>query len=261
MVKKLLFLALISVAYFQSSIAQTVSQISGPDCNGQNHDLYQELDAGKAVILHFFMPNCGSCVPPAKAIQKMANSLLLKYPGQIRGYAMPFNNSTTFTYASSWVSNNGLPFYTPYDSGAAQVAKYGGFGMPTIVVLGGKGVNRRVMFFTMSFATSDTSRMRDSIVALLKTAESQPLSSDNKNQLTIYPNPTSDKLTIGLGEKLNTTQFLTVRDFMGTLVRKLEVGNSSSMFSIDTSELPVGNYTITLHEMGAVSSKRFTVIR
>jgi hypothetical protein len=59
MIKKLLFLALISVGYFQSSIAQTVSQISGPDCNGQNHDLYQELDAGKAVILHFFMSNCG----------------------------------------------------------------------------------------------------------------------------------------------------------------------------------------------------------
>ena len=57
--KKLLFLALISVAYFQSSIAQTVSQISGPDCNGKNHDLYQEFDAGKAVILHFFLPNFG----------------------------------------------------------------------------------------------------------------------------------------------------------------------------------------------------------
>jgi hypothetical protein len=261
MKKKISFLVLISLTYFQSSIAQTVSQIAGLDCNGKSHDLYQELDAGKVVILHFFMPNCGSCVPPAKVIQKMANGLLSKYPGQITGYAMPFNNSTTCTYASSWVSNNGLTFYAPYDSGAAQLAKYGSFGMPTVVVLGGKASNRRVMFFTASFATGDTLRMRDSIVALLKTADNKPLTTSVQGRLTIYPNPTSDELTIELGEKSNPTQFIEVRNLMGTIVKKLEMGNSSLIFSVDTSEFPVGNYTITLHEMGAVSSKRFTVIR
>lgn len=259
MIKKIALIALISVTYFQSSTAQTITQISGPDCNGKGHDLYQELDAGKAVILHFFMPNCGSCIPPAKAIQKMANGLLSKYPGQITGYAMPFNNSTTCTYASTWVANNGLTFYTPYDSGAAQLAKYGSFGMPTIVVLGGKASNRRVMFFTASFATNDTLRMRDSIVALLKTADNKTASAQNR--LTIYPNPTADKLTIVLGEKSNPTQFLEVRNLMGTIVKKLEMDDSGLIFSIDTREFPVGTYTMTLHEMGAVSSKRFTVIR
>jgi len=259
MVKKLSLLILISIACLQSLTAQTITQISGPDCNGQSHDLYQELDAGKAVILHFFMPNCGSCIPPAKAIQKMANGLLSKYPGQIKGYAMPFNNSTTCTYASSWVANNGLTFYTPYDSGAAQLAKYGSFGMPTIVVLGGKASNRRVMFFTASFATGDTLKMRDSIVALLKTADKKTASAQNR--LTIYPNPTADKLTIVLGEKSNPTQFLEVRNLMGTIVKKLEMDDSGLIFSIDTREFPVGTYTMTLHEMGAVSSKRFTVIR
>jgi thiol-disulfide isomerase/thioredoxin len=259
MIKKIALIALISVTYFQSSTAQTITQISGPDCNGKGHDLYQELDAGKAVILHFFMPNCGSCIPPAKAIQKMANVLLSKYPGQITGYAMPFNNSTTCIYSSSWVANNGLTFYTPYDSGAAQLAKYGSFGMPTIVVLGGKASNRRVMFFTASFATGDTLKMRDSIVALLKSADNKTASAQNR--LAIYPNPSTDKLTIELGEKSNPTQFLEVRNLMGTIVKKLEMDNSSLIFAIDTREFPVGTYTITLHEMGAVSSKRFTVIR
>ena len=259
MVKKISLLTLIAIACLQSLTAQTITQISGPDCNGQSHDLFQELDAGKVVILHFFMPNCGSCIPPAKAIQKMANGLLSKYPGQIKGYAMPFNNSTTCTYASSWVASNGLSFYTPYDSGAAQLAKYGGFGMPTIVVLGGKASNRRVLFFTASFATNDTLKMRDSIVALLKTADNKTASAQNR--LKIYPNPTSDKLTIELGEKSNPTQFIEVRNLMGTIVKKLEMGDPGLIFSIDTREFPVGTYTITLHEMGAVSSKRFTVIR
>jgi len=131
--------------------------------------------------------------------------------------------------------------------------------MPTIVVLGGKASNRRVMFFTASFATNDTLRMRDSIVALLKTADNKTASAQNR--LTIYPNPTADKLTIVLGEKSNPTQFLEVRNLMGTIVKKLEMDDSGLIFSIDTREFPVGTYTMTLHEMGAVSSKRFTVIR
>jgi len=93
----------------------------------------------------------------------------------------------------------------------------------------------------------------------LKTADNKTASAQNR--LTIYPNPTADKLTIVLGEKSNPTQFLEVRNLMGTIVKKLEMDDSGLIFSIDTREFPVGTYTMTLHEMGAVSSKRFTVIR
>lgn len=130
---------------------------------GFSHDLMSDLDSGKAVILHFFMPNCGSCPPPAQKIQKMANNLLKTYPGMVRAYVMPFNNSTTCATTSSWVSTNGLSLYVPYDSGAMQVANYG-WGMPTVVLLGGK--NHRIMFSTLSFSTSDTIMMRDSMIAL-----------------------------------------------------------------------------------------------
>lgn len=72
-------------------------QLSGVDCNANTHDLLADLDAGKAVILHFFMQNCGSCPPPAKKIQAMANNILAMHPGMITAYAMPFNNTTTCT--------------------------------------------------------------------------------------------------------------------------------------------------------------------
>jgi hypothetical protein len=54
------------------SKAQTTGmQFSGKDCNGNPVDLFADLDAGKIVILHFFMPSCGSCPPPWNDLQQL----------------------------------------------------------------------------------------------------------------------------------------------------------------------------------------------
>jgi hypothetical protein len=71
-------------------------------------DLFADLDAGKAVILHFFMPSCGSCPPPAQKIQTMANNINAMHPAMVKGLCFPFQNSTTCAYAASWVSSNNL---------------------------------------------------------------------------------------------------------------------------------------------------------
>ena len=63
-----------STALFNSSNAQTVMQLDRMDCNGMKHDLFSDLDSGKAVVLFFWMPNCSSCPPPAKKILAMMNN-------------------------------------------------------------------------------------------------------------------------------------------------------------------------------------------
>lgn len=186
------------IACISISKAQTALPLSGPDCNGVNHDLIADLDAGKAVILHFFMPACGSCPPPAQKIQMMANNILADYPGMITAYAMPYNNTTTCATTANWVSSNALPLYMPYDSGATQVAYYGGFGMPTVVLLG--GVDHRTMFVTQSFVTSDTTIMRDSILALLDTGTAIH-EADNIIWNHLFPNPTAQNLNINFTAK------------------------------------------------------------
>ncbi len=71
---KTIFLSIALMFVCTISKAQTVIQLKGVDCNGNSHDLMADLDAGKAVLLHFFMPSCGSCPPPAQKIQKMATT-------------------------------------------------------------------------------------------------------------------------------------------------------------------------------------------
>lgn len=241
---KLKLLAFLLVANFTTK-AQTAMQLSGPDCNGVNHDLYADLDAGKAVLLHFFMPNCGSCVTPAKQIQKMANNILKTYPGMITGYAMPDNNTTDCNVTASWVTSNSLNLYAPFDSGAAQVAHYGGFGMPTIVLLGGK--NHRTMFVTQSYSPADTLEMKDSILNLLsgKTGISEQTA---QTHLEVYPNPASNQLYIKSGADDNNAIHYTLYDLSGKaltqgFINAMEARNGQS---ISIENLSTGLYILSV---------------
>ena len=241
------------------SKAQTAMQLRGMDCNGVMHDLYADLDAGKAVLIHFFMPNCSSCPPPAKKIQIMANNILTMHPGMITAYAIPFNNTTTCSYTSSWVSTNGLSLYAPFDSGAVQVAHYGGFGMPTVVLLG--GADHRVMFSTQSFSTSDTTIMRDSIMAMLNTATGINDLPNTVSSFEVFPNPASENVNINLSLKETSTILMDITDLNGKQVAVILDEKQSGLIKkqFNISQLSNGNYFVRLSVNGKVVSQKLTV--
>lgn len=228
------------------SNAQTATPFAGVDCNGNLVDLFADLDAGKAVVLEFYMPNCGGCPPPAQRIQTMGNKINQTYPGMVKGYAFPYQNSTTCAYSASWVNSNNLSsFWTPMDSGAYQVAYYGGFGMPTVVLLGGQ--DHRVMFSTLSFSSSDTTIMRDSILALLGSTGINDLP-ENVNSFSLYPNPSKDNVSISLQVSKSEQLKIEMVDNSGKIVNVLLdeniIGNWTQEFNI--SALAPGHYFIRL---------------
>ncbi|MEO0312636.1 MAG: hypothetical protein RIQ89_2293 [Bacteroidota bacterium] len=242
--KKIILLIVLVITNSTVIFSQTPLQFSGSDCNGNPVNLFDDLDAGKAVILHFYMPSCGSCPPPAKKIQAMAAGINAMHPGMVKGYAFPFQNSTTCSYSSGWVSSNGLDdLYAPMDSGATHVANYGGFGMPTVVLLGGSGTNRRVMFSSQSFSTNDTTEMRDSILALLNATGLNDFES-NLTGFTLYPNPSSDILEINIDVKKKSTLEIELIDILGHSISIISneeiIGNR--MVSYNVSKLQSGTY-------------------
>ncbi len=251
-------IALLFVITF-SKAQTTAMQLNGLDCNGNAHDLYADLDAGKAVLLHFFMPSCGSCVPPAKKIVAMANKILATYPGMITAYAMPYNDNTTCAYTSTWVTSPGLTLYVPYDSGATQVAYYGGFGMPTVVLLG--GADHRVMFFTKSFVTSDTTIMRDSILALLDVATGIADLPSAVSNFRIFPNPAKESITINIELKETSDLFVDVADISGkqiaVIMDEKQVGLVIKQFN--TTYLPNGNYLVRIHNKEKIFTQKLTI--
>ncbi len=260
--KKTILLSITLMFALTISKAQTAMQLSGMDCNGVSHDLLADLDAGKAVILHFFMPNCGMCPPPAQKIQAMANHILANHPGTITAYAMPFNNSTLCSYAATWVTSNNLSLYAPFDSGAIQVANYGGFGMPTVVLLG--GTDHRVMFSTLSFSTSDTTIMRDSILSLLGITSGINSVTDAVSTFSVYPNPATDEINLNFVVKKSGNLNIEILDVTGRKVAEVmneTVTPGAVAKSFNTAALTNGNYFIRVNAEGLISNYKLNVIR
>lgn len=248
-------------AFTRVSAQTTALDFNTTDCNGNTANLFADLDAGKAVILFYFMPNCGSCPPPAQKIQAMANNINAMHPGMVKAYAFPFNNTTTCTYAQSWVSANALPLYAPMDSGAAAVAHYGGFGMPTVVLVGGS--NHRVMFSTLSFSTGDTTIMRDSILALMGPTGISKMPESIKS-LSVYPNPAKDKVSISVDLKEQSDLLIDLIDLSGKQLAVI-VKDKNARGKIDrtwaTGALANGIYMIRVQVNGKVVNRQLNVLR
>jgi hypothetical protein len=254
---------------FMFATSNTKAQLTaldfyGMDCNGTMHNMFSELDAGKAVVVFFYMPSCSSCPPPALKIQTMANNIMASYPNTITAYAFPFQNSTTCAYSSSWTSSNGLPLFSPMDSGATQVAYYGGFGMPTVVLLG--GTDHHVMFSTLAFNDSDTTIMRDSILSLLGVAPAgineNYLPSDMKS-LNIYPNPALNYTSVSLDLNVVTNLAIDVIDLMGRQVAIIcnEINKQGTVVKFfNTEALATGTYTIRINANGKFVNRKINVV-
>lgn len=240
--KKNLFLSIALILSFTIAKAQTAYQFSGYDCKGKYVNLFQDLDSGKAVVLFYYMPSCGTCPPPASKIQAMTKKLSVKYPGKIKGYAFPFQNSTTCDYSSTWVSSNNLSeLYTPMDSGASHLAQYGGFGMPTVVLVGGK--DHKVLFSTLSFNTSDTSIMKSEILKLFGSSASSRTLSDPLSKTSIFPNPVNQTANISVEISEPTPLLIEILDIFGRPIKIIYndfhyPGHFN--FQFNTSDLPNG---------------------
>src|SRR5262245_46264024 len=130
----LLLLLLLSAAYIVS--AQTTAQdFTRADCSGQMHHLFDELDSNNVVIMEFIM-TCNSCIVAGHAIEEMIADLQFEHPGRVRFYQFAYTNSYSCATMLNFKSSNGFASAV-FDSGAAMVAYYGGFGMPTVAVVAG----------------------------------------------------------------------------------------------------------------------------
>jgi hypothetical protein len=258
--KKILFAFTLLLAGATSK-AQTIAlDFNKADCNGISRHLFADLDSGKAVVLFYYMPSCGSCPPPAQQIQAMANHVNAAHPGTVKAYAFPYNNTTACSYSQTWVTSNSLPLYAPMDSGATAVAHYGGFGMPTAVLVGGS--NHRVMFSTLSFSASDTTIMRDSILALIGVTTSVHTMPASDANIKVYPNPANDKITVSCMLNQSANVSIGVYDIKGDIVTSVNGTRHDAgayATNISTARLANGVYTMQLVVDGAVVNKVINV--
>jgi len=256
-----ILITLISLGLFsaQGNSQTTAMDFQGVDCNGIDVHLFDDLDAGQAVVLFYYMPSCGSCPPPAQKVQAMANKINASCSGMVKAYAFPYQNSTTCSYSAGWVTSNGLPLYTPMDSGAVQVAYYGGFGMPTVVLVGGQ--NHDVLWSTQNFVNSDTTVMRDLILGMACVAGLDE-KSENVSNLEIFPNPVNASVNVHFDAENNSIIQLELIDLVGKAIlvkEHVSVQNGKVEQTLDTSNLPNGNYLVRIKINEKVITEKIVV--
>ncbi len=238
------------------------SQTFNPnDCNGNSVNIFSDLDAGKAVVLFYYMPNCGTCPPHATSIQTMANNILVTYPGMIKAYSFPISQpETDCIYSASWVVDNNLSLYIPMINGATSLAFYGEFAMPTIVLLG--GTDHSVMhLYDQGFEASDTTLMRSLILDLIDPSQANTLKLDeNISSLDVYPNPTSELLNITLKLKELSKVSFELIDLAGrSILTQNEIEIKESEQEINVSEIPNGSYILKISINGIWSNQKVSI--
>lgn len=244
--KKILLFVFSFIFIVDFTNAQTTAmQLSGPDCNGVNHDLFADLDSGKVAVIYFYMSNCATCPPFAKDIQKMSNDVMVNHPCKVTGYALPYENNTTCSYSANWVSSNNLNMYAPFEKGKTQVAYYGGFGMPTVVLVGGK--NKEILWSTQSYQKKDTAVMRLKMLEVLNPTSVEKLPS-SVSEFKVFPNPTSDFVSIKLDLNEATDVMIDIADVNGKQVAVVTNETISGTFvkQIPTFSLANGTYLVRL---------------
>ncbi len=258
-----ILLVFILVAFENNSHAQTTAKdFKRLDCKGNMQNLFADLDAGNIVILEFFMQSCSPCITAGKALESMKAKLLAKYPGKIKAYAIGFNNTYSCASNANWVSSNGLTSI-PMDSGAAQVAYYGGMGMPTIVILGG-GTQHLVLGSPyIGFSTSDTAQMVKDINKSFNATAIETLKA-SVSAIEIYPNPLNNEINLNFNVSETTQIKIDITDISGKSLIALmnetvESGPFAGTFS--TSVLPPGYYVMNVNANGVNSHYKIIVLR
>ena len=146
----------------QISMAQSPAMdFTMNDCNGNMHNLFSELDQNRVIILEFFMLNCTPCITAGHEVEPLYNQLNSQYNNHLSFYHFGYDDTYTCQQISDWVTTNGFNS-TPFDSGAYQAAYYGGFGMPTIVVVAGS--NHGVIYSSVGYTLGDSSFIHTSVI-------------------------------------------------------------------------------------------------
>jgi thiol-disulfide isomerase/thioredoxin len=250
-----------------ASFAQptTAMDFNRMDCNGNMRHLFTDLDSGKVVILEFFMgPNCTSCMDAAQEIEGMKTQLLASYPGKVMTYALGFQNSYTCATITTWVTSQGLTAI-PMDSGATQVAYYGGFSMPTIVVVA--GANHDIIYSANpnngGYTPGDTSTMSTNIKNFFSPVSVESVPSPIAS-VQAYPNPANTEVHLTLQLNESSEISISMVDMTGRTVATVisdRVAAGEYHNSFDISRLASGSYFLKITANGTTSAQRINVVR
>lgn len=255
--KKILLIVSVLIISVQFTGAQTTAtNFNCNDCDGNNHDLFSELDAGKVVVIAWVMP-CGSCIGPAKTAYGAAQSFETSNPGRVLYYLSDDYANTSCATMNSWASTNGMPNAITISNSAVDMADYGTAGMPKVVVLGGP--NHTIYLNKNSGVTNSN------VTSAITNALAATGINDNSEinfQLDVFPNPVIDKLHVTYSLLKSEKVKLEIVNLLGETIKEIANENQTSgkqELNISTENINSGVYFLKLTSSGNSQLLKFVI--
>ncbi len=223
--KSLILILLFSIASLSSLRAQQQVNIVSTDCEGIEHNLYAELDSGVVVVLCWVMP-CSDCIGPMISCSKVVSQLAEKYPNRVQLFILDDFGNTSCLSLGQWASTYGVfgsEFTHFFSDAGVKMTDFGTVGMPKIVALAGS--SHYVIYSHENLL--DSTALKTVMVNALESASEVSPQTDVCSFLTVYPNPTTNVVSIdGVDPDVATTVAMYTMD--GRLVWTTRATASSS---------------------------------
>ncbi len=251
-----LIILIIFLASF-GAFSQTATNFICDDCTGVSHNLFNELDAGKVVILCWVMP-CASCIGPTKTTYNVVQSFNLSYPDRVKMYICDDYANTNCSSLNSWCTQNGLTNATKFSNSAIKMSDYGSNGMPKIVVVG--NYTHQVYYNTNNTVNVDlltnaiTTALEDFSVSI-----SDPV---QVNDIKIYPNPANNEVSLNFTSEKSEPCELVIYNNSGIQVLQpasFHLKQGENTISVSSIGLKNGIYFACLKADSGMKRARFVV--
>jgi hypothetical protein len=257
--KKLLLIAILTLSSVCLIAQTTATNFNAPDCAGTNHNLFDELDAGKVIVISFVMP-CGSCIGPSIAASNKVKTYSTSNPGRVLFYLSDDFANTSCSSLTSWANTNGMSGVPVFSNKAVSMDHYGTSGMPKVVVLAGKD-------HSILFNQDNTINATDLTAAIDKGLTLTPNGISTNSifdfKLELFPNPViGNKINLNYSLEQSSDILLEVYNAIGSkeivLVSEKEaVGKHEHQLNLE--KLSNGIYFIKLSTSSASQTLKLIV--
>jgi hypothetical protein len=240
------------------AFSQTAANFTCNDCAGASHTLFDELDAGKVVVLCWVMP-CSTCIGPSKTTYNVVQSFALSYPDRVKMYVCDDYANTTCSSLISWCNQNALTNTTKFSDADINPANYGTVGMPKIVVVGNythhvyynanNSVNPTLLSDAISAALTDFSVGMEELA-------------DKPDEIISYPNPAADQISFNFAAEKSGTGMLTIFNTAFGKVSEPQsytIKQGDNNLKLNTANLKNGIYFAHLQTDTGVMKTKFVV--
>ena len=255
--KKILLFSSIILFGSMVSFAQTyATDFTANDCDGNPHNLFSELDAGKVIVLAWVMP-CATCIADPLEAYTEVTTYSASHPDRVHFYLADDFADNTCQTLSSWAANYGMAACTKFSDPSIDMFKYGYFGMPKIVVL---GYDRRVYFEKNESADGIREAIDQALVGVTGIGK---LENKNSNiELSSFPNPANNIINVKYTLRESSTVSIEVINAVGKIMsiqNKEQKAQGSHESKFDTSFLSNGIYFIKVTTNQGIEIGRFTI--